>query len=194
MNIKGVPDSLYVPDFVSADEEAKLLADIDREPWLTDLRRRVQHYGYKYDYRSRSIDDSMCLGPIPKWLRPLRERLVERGLFSALPDQVIVNEYEPGQGIRDHVDCEPCFGPTIVSLSLGSACVMNFTERGTAHRVACLLERRSAVVLRDQARYDWTHGIPARKKDVWLGETIRRARRISLTFREVISLNSPGSQ
>ena len=186
MNITGVPDLLYIPDFISADEETELLADIDREPWLNDLRRRVQHYGYRYDYRSRAIDDSMHLGPTPGWLRFIRVRLVEHRLFRALPDQVIVNEYEPGQGIRDHVDCEPCFGRTIVSLSLGSACVMNFTQRSTADRVACLLDRRSVVVLQDRARYEWMHGIPARKKDVWHGETIHRERRISLTFRQVI--------
>lgn len=181
-----VPDLLYSPEFISREEEAELLRNIDREPWLSDLRRRVQHYGYKYDYRSRSIDDSMRMGPLPAWLLPIRERLVERGLFCTQPDQVIVNEYEPGQGIRDHVDCEPCFGPTIVSLSLASACVMNFTHRHTAHRVVLLLEPRSAIVLRDRARYEWMHGIPARKNDVWHGKTIRRGRRVSLTFRQVI--------
>jgi alkylated DNA repair dioxygenase AlkB len=28
-----------------------------------------------------------------------------------------------------------------------------------------LLERRSLIVLSDEARYDWEHGIAARKKD-----------------------------
>ena len=29
---------------------------MDARPWLSDLKRRVQHYGYKYDYRARAID------------------------------------------------------------------------------------------------------------------------------------------
>jgi alkylated DNA repair dioxygenase AlkB len=180
------PSFLYVPDFVTQAEEQGLLAHVDREPWMTDLRRRVQHYGYRYDYRARVIDISMHLGPIPMWLLRIGERLVEGGYFPELPDQVIINEYEPGQGIRDHVDCEPCFGPTIVSVSLGSACVMNLTQKGTRRRTGCLLEQRSAVVLQNSARYDWMHGIAARRKDVWFGQTIERKRRVSLTFRQVI--------
>lgn len=57
----GVTGLLYLPDFITAAEEQELLERIDREPWLTDLKRRVQHYGYKYDYRARAIDLSMCL-------------------------------------------------------------------------------------------------------------------------------------
>jgi hypothetical protein len=39
----------YIKDFVSANEEAALLSAIDGEPWRQDLKRRVQHYGYRYD-------------------------------------------------------------------------------------------------------------------------------------------------
>jgi alkylated DNA repair dioxygenase AlkB len=49
-----------------------------------------------------------------------------------------------------------------------------------------LLEPRSLVVLTDEARYNWTHGIPAREKDKWMGNTIYRKPRISLTYRRVI--------
>lgn len=187
------PSFLYVPGFLTQSDEQELLAHVERNPWLTDLRRRVQHYGYKYDYRARVIDVSMRLEPIPAWLLRVRERLVEAGYFCELPDQVIVNEYQPGQGIRDHVDCEPCFGATIVSVSLGSACVMNFTHKGTRRKVGCLLEQRSAVVLQNSARYDWMHGIAGRRKDVWLGQTIERQRRVSLTFRQVL-LGDPSKQ
>ena len=40
----------YIPDFIARDEESALIANIDEQPWLNDLKRRVQHYGYKYDY------------------------------------------------------------------------------------------------------------------------------------------------
>lgn len=45
----------YIPDFISAQEQACLLSQIDQQPWLTDLKRRVQHYGYKYDYKARTV-------------------------------------------------------------------------------------------------------------------------------------------
>ena len=102
-------------------------------------------------------------------------------------DQVIVNEYEPGQGISSHIDCEPCFKDTIVSLSLGSGCVMNFTNKfNRKHIIPIWLAPRSIVVLRDEARYEWLHGIAARKWDVWGNQRYERARRVSLTFRKVI--------
>ena len=182
----AVAGLLYLPEFVTPSEEKELLAHIDRAPWLTDLKRRVQHYGYKYDYRARAIDDSMSIGPIPEWLGSVCERQVERGLFCELADQVIINEYEPGQGITDHIDCEPCFGATVSSLSLGSTCVMNFTHKDTRETVRCLLAPRSAVVLQGEARYKWMHGIPGRKSDSWRGEKFARGRRVSLTFRKVI--------
>jgi alkylated DNA repair dioxygenase AlkB len=177
---------VYVPALVPRDAQARLLQEIDAWPWITDLRRRVQHYGYRYDYRSRSVDQSMRLGDLPAWALVVAEALQRRGLLPRLPDQVIVNEYEPGQGISNHVDCEPCFDGNIASVSLGSACVMNFTSRATGEVMPVLLEPGSVVVLTGEARYDWMHAIPARKTDTFEGRTFPRSRRVSLTFRKVI--------
>jgi hypothetical protein len=41
----------YVENFITNEEERELLEHIDRGQWLFDLKRRVQHYGYKYDYK-----------------------------------------------------------------------------------------------------------------------------------------------
>src|SRR5438445_662516 len=84
-------------------------------------------------------------------------------VFAQVPDQVIVNEYEPGQGITPHIDCEPCFGDTVASLTLGSGCVMDFTEVKGPGKASVWLERRSLVVLRDEARYEWRHSIAKSK-------------------------------
>jgi alkylated DNA repair dioxygenase AlkB len=101
-------------------------------------------------------------------------------------DQVIVNEYEPGQGIAPHVDCVPCFADTIASLTLGSSCVMEFTRLKTREKAALFLARRSLVVLSGEARYEWRHAIPGRKSDPHEGRVISRGRRLSLTFRNVL--------
>lgn len=181
-----IPGLRYVPDFVSREARDQLLRDVDAQPWLTDLKRRVQHYGYKYDYKARKIDQTMRIGPLPEWSLRIAEDLVQLGLMTELPDQLIVNEYEPGQGIAPHVDCVPCFTDTIASLSLGSACVMNFANKETEEIVPLLLDPGSLVILRGEARYNWTHGIAARKSDVFQGRTIDRRRRVSLTFRKII--------
>jgi len=177
----------YVAGFISREEETTLLQAISDAVWLADLKRRVQHYGYQYDYKRRSLDQSMYIGSIPNWASLIAERIVHQGLMSQMPDQVIVNEYLPGQGISDHVDCEPCFDDTIVSLSLGSSCIMEFkklTDRSVKKLV--YLEPRSLVVLKGDSRYGWTHGIPARDKDPWQGRRIPRKTRVSLTYRKVI--------
>jgi alkylated DNA repair dioxygenase AlkB len=167
---------VYVPDLVAPDDQARLLGEIDAAPWMTELRRRVQHYGYRYDYRSRSVDPSMRLGDLPDWAVALAEVMRARGLLARAPDQVIVNEYEPGQGINNHVDCEPCFDGIVHSVSLGSPCVMHFTSRRTGEVVPVLLEPGSLVVMAGAARYDWMHGIPARKADTFQGRTFDRSR------------------
>src|SRR5687767_7059734 len=111
--IAAVPGLQYIPSYLPPAEQQRLLAVIDQQPWLADLKRRVQHYGYRYDYTRRAIDDSLFLGPIPAWAVPLADRLHREGWIAQRPDQLIVNEYLPGQGISSHVDCVPCFGDTI---------------------------------------------------------------------------------
>ena len=184
--IDQVPGLQYIPNFVAQEKHDALLAVIDDLPWLGDLKRRVQHYGYKYDYKKRAIDASMKVGDLPDWAVLLSQQAVEQKLSPYLFDQVIVNEYEPGQGISRHVDCEPCFDDVIISVSLGAPCVMHFTALKDKQNVPVILEPRSAVVLSGDARYKWQHSIRANKKEVAHGQTIVRARRVSLTFRKVI--------
>lgn len=183
----------YIVDFIDHDTHDQILSQVDASPWLSDLKRRVQHYGYKYDYKSRIINYSMRIGPLPVWAEKLAVQLCQRGLMKEMADQLIVNEYLPGQGIANHVDCVPCFTDTIASLSLGSSCVMNFTNKQTEQSIPIWLEPRSLVVLQDEARYAWTHGIASRKSDPFQGRTIQRSRRVSLTFRKVILASTVGS-
>ena len=176
----------YVPGFVAGPDEAGLLAAVDGMTWLTDLKRRVQHYGYRYDYKARKADPSMYLGPLPDWAQPLAMRLAADGYMDHAPDQLIVNEYEPGQGISAHVDCVPCFGPVICSVTLGSACTMEFSALEGDAAESLRLERGSLLILAGEARYGWRHAIPGRKTDRVAGQAQARGRRVSLTFRTVV--------
>src|SRR4051794_38857247 len=171
-----VPGLKYVAGFVADPDEAALLAAVDAEPWLADLKRRVQHYGYRYDYKARKVDPSMYLGPLPAWAQPLAARLVADGHMAMAPDQLIVNEYEPGQGITAHVDCVPCFGPVVCSVTLGSQCVMELLALKGDGAESLLLERGSLVVLAGESRYKWRHAIPGRKSDKVGGQVMPRGR------------------
>ena len=181
----------YVATYLDRDEQSHLLEVIDQQPWNTELRRRVQHYGYRYDYKKRSVTESDYLGPLPRWLVALAEHMQRAGWLDTLPDQVIINEYQPGQGIASHVDCIPCFGDTIVSLSLGSPCVMMFSSLITAMQTEIFVEPGSLIVMQGEARHRWRHGIPARKNDMFEGRVSKRGRRVSVTFRQVTLSGEP---
>jgi len=183
-NIAGL--EIY-PDFITQEEEKALIKSIDNSPWQDVLKRRVQHYGYKYYYRARKINNSLFLGALPSWSEIISQRMADKKIINFTPDQAIINEYEIGQGISPHIDCEPCFGDTIISLSLGSSCVINFEKNiHSKDKIGIFLEPRTLLVMKEESRYDWYHGIPQRKSDKFSGETIKRARRISITFRKVI--------
>lgn len=179
------PGARAIENFVSAAQNEILLANLDGAPWRPDLKRRVQHYGWRYDYRARQVTEDMRLGPLPDWLAPFAQAVGRAPDFEQSPDQVIINEYRPGQGISAHIDCEPCFGPAIASLSLGGPAEMVFKRRRTGERRRLILKPLMLLILSGEARYDWTHEIPARKSDVINGVRQPRTRRVSLTFRTV---------
>lgn len=176
-------------DFLTKEEEQELLTNIDKNEWLSDLKRRVQHFGYKYDYKARRLDHSFYIGKIPNWMVFLCDRLLEMKIISFKPDQAIINEYVDDQGIAAHIDCEPCFDDTIISISLSGPCVMNFQkEISTKERdkIALFIPKRTLLVMTKESRYNWYHGIPPRKSDKFNGQIHNRQRRVSITFRKVI--------
>lgn len=97
-------------------------------------------------------------------------------------------------GIPPHVDTHSPFADTIISLSLGSDIVMEFRKPKVednklyeAH-VSVSLPRRSLLIMSDESRYGWKHGITPRKIDVIRNPdghltTKFRSQRISYTFR-----------
>jgi alkylated DNA repair dioxygenase AlkB len=177
---------IYLPNFITAETEDLLAQHLDLASWNNDLKRRVQHFGYRYDYKARRVTTDSHLGPLPAWLKPVTRAFAAAGYTSKTPDQVIANEYLPGQGIRAHIDCEPCFGPVVASLSLLSHCEMVFRSIDGSAKAGIILEPRSLVVLSGDGRYQWTHEIPARKSDMINGLRQQRGRRISLTVREML--------
>lgn len=181
-NYLDVQGLAYLPQLLTLAEQVKVLAAIDKMPWQDDLKRRVQHYGYKYDYKARAVNHSMYVGPLPRFAVEVAHRLMSHGLIDELPDQLIVNEYHAGQGISAHLDCEPCFKNTIVTISLGSTYEMDFISLESSEVRSTRLEPGSALVLRGAARDQWKHRIKARKND----HGVPRGRRVSLTYRNVI--------
>ncbi|WP_428116879.1 alpha-ketoglutarate-dependent dioxygenase AlkB [Candidatus Poriferisodalis sp.] len=186
---------VYHEQFLTAPEELDFLAQIDASEWLTDLSRRVLHFGFKYDYSNRRLDESARIGAFPAWLTSLASKVytaasedVQRLLEAQQPfEQAIVNEYQPGQGIAPHIDRD-CFGPAVATVSLGSAINMDFSRDATGDEHVQRLEPRSLLLLHGEARTTWRHSIAKRRKDEWHGQVLERKRRVSITFRTIADL------
>ena len=194
--VPDIPGLQYYADFLSVDEQESAIRNMEDQPWRSDLERRVQHYGWRYDYRVRTVDRDMHIGALPQWLQEIAERLyTETHLFDRVPDQAIVNEYEPGQGIAMHADRQ-CFGPTVATVSLGDAWRMDLRPAGgkADTRVDILLEQGSALLMTGDARWRWFHGIAKRLKERTDQGSRLRKRRLSLTFRTVLYDAQKGGQ
>ncbi|KAM9974305.1 hypothetical protein ACTFIR_012826 [Dictyostelium discoideum] len=94
----------------------KLWEEVNNEEWLTDISRRTQHYGYKYNYKSRSLNSGDIAPPFPQWASDLCCHLMKEGLIDDFPQQLIVNEYKYNQGISAHIDSK-IFDNIIFSIS-----------------------------------------------------------------------------
>ena len=190
----GVPGLHVVQNFLSESEEDDIVIQVDGNDWSNELPRRVQHYGWRYDYTSRKIAASMRIGPLPDWAITIAHRLVDSGCVQELPDQLIVNEYRGDQGISRHIDSTSSFADGVAMISLLEPWEMDFRRKNGREKVTLKLERRSATILTGDARYRWTHEIPKRKTEPGVikpgnkkPSRVLRGRRISLTFRKVIA-------
>ncbi len=141
-----IPGLHVIEDFITKEEEEKYLSVFDGEgaQWEDGISRRVQHYGFPFNYRTLMLDYNRPVAPIPK---PMCDHLIERMLsvgrkmekdnkheddeaIDAMPlSQMTVNEYEPGQGIASHIDTFNCFGPDIYIVSMCSGITMTLTHQ-----------------------------------------------------------------
>ncbi len=176
-DIVSAPEGLrYFAALLSESEELGFVSWIDAQPWDTGYSRRRQFYGASYDLGEAERE-------IPAILMSLGQRLQREGLLREVPDQVLINEYLPGQGIAAHVDLHPQFGDEVAMVSLLDSYPMRFARGDQTFDQ--WLQRRSACVISGRSRYDWTHEIPRRHSDPVAGGGRRmRGRRLSITFRK----------
>ncbi|XP_063807647.1 alkylated DNA repair protein alkB homolog 8 isoform X3 [Pseudophryne corroboree] len=164
------PGLVIVEDFVSPDEELVMLENIlwevDNSNQKSLKHRRVKHYGYEFRYDNNNVDKDQPLpGGLPEFCNSVLDRCLLQGLIKNRPDQLTINQYEPGQGIPPHIDTHSAFEDEIISLSLGAEIVMDF-KPPSGSSVPVMLPRRSLLVMSGESRHLWTHGITPRKFDV----------------------------
>jgi alkylated DNA repair dioxygenase AlkB len=177
----------YRADFITAEEEADLLAEIGQLP-LREARykeftakRRIVSYGGTYDFASNEL---LPAGPIPQFLHGLCERLAG---WAAVPAQefthAVIAEYQTGTQLGWHRDV-PEF-ELVCGVSLAGAARMRlrrypYRKGSRAQTLAITLEPRSAYILRGEVRWRWQHSIPP-TKTLRYSITFRSRRRIEAT-------------
>lgn len=180
----AVPGLFLYRDFISESLENELMAEIDAQPWVVDYDRRLQYYGYRNELE-KPYDLVKFPVAIPPVVYNLSQELVKKGILDQQPDQVIVNEYSPGQGLRPHKD-RNYFDNQICGINLGSGCIMKFIQISGKEVTDVEIPRRSLYVMQDEAQYKFNHSIPPRKKDNINGNFKHRERRVSITYRKVM--------
>ncbi|XP_027711212.1 alpha-ketoglutarate-dependent dioxygenase alkB homolog 6 isoform X1 [Vombatus ursinus] len=210
--VEQVPPIIYyVPDFISEQEETQLLRQVYEAPkpkWTQLSGRKLQNWG------GLPHPKGMVPEQLPRWLQHWVDAVSSLGLFGgAQANHVLVNEYQPGEGIMPHED-GPLYYPTVSTISLGSHTVLDmYLPRGPElekdpreeqpqplPKFSLLLEPRSLLVLRGEAYTHLLHGIRPTSIDA-LTETpvanaaacpsaqpdalLPRGTRVSLTIRRV---------
>ncbi|WP_244553962.1 alpha-ketoglutarate-dependent dioxygenase AlkB [Bradyrhizobium arachidis] len=176
----GLPEGMkYQRDFLTAEEEERLLIDIKALPFrefefrgFTGKRRTVS-FGWRYDFNGGGLTKA---DDMPEFLTGLRGRAEAfAGSAPGSFQQVLVTEYASGAGIGWHKD-RSVFGD-VVGISLLSACLFRLRRRKDIgfeqHNLSA--EPRSIYLLRGPSRTEWQHSIPA-------VESLR----YSITFRNLL--------
>ena len=153
-------------DVISVEEEAELLnALVEAEQKSIEINNRIAlRYG-------NSIYSNTKLEPIPDYLLDLSNKLIDKKILDALPEDISINIYYPGNKMLPHIDKIDA-GPVITILSLLSDA--NLILSYGSKKEIVLLPSRSVVQLKDKYRTHWKHSIE-KVKD----------KRISIVFRQV---------
>ncbi|KAF2824675.1 hypothetical protein CC86DRAFT_45815 [Ophiobolus disseminans] len=213
------PDFYYIPDFISAEEEASILQKIPSNRWTHLTHRRLQAHP-----STLTKSNTLLAAPLPTYLTSsILPRFNALSIFDDTPHQapnhVLINEYKPGEGIMPHED-GLAYAPVVATVSLGGSMVLDISAKADGHQenfelpARIFQEPRSLLITTGSAYCDLMHGIAAVEVDEDLGagsvanwgllgdkEGIEgmsgrsvRATRVSLTFRDVMRVSKAASK
>ncbi|WP_116809148.1 alpha-ketoglutarate-dependent dioxygenase AlkB [Steroidobacter cummioxidans] len=165
------PGLIYREDFITPEEEQRLLSEIQRLSLQESqyrqytARRRTVNFGFSYDFTHLRSQPAPA---IPEFLTPLRTRAAE--WVGVRPEdfvQALIAEYQPGTPLGWHRDV-PDY-EVVVGCSLAGTARLRFrpypwSAEKKKQVFALQLAPRSAYILRDQARWGWQHHVPPTKE------------------------------
>ncbi|KAK3090956.1 hypothetical protein FSP39_016042 [Pinctada imbricata] len=170
---------LIFEDFITKQEETALMNEI--EPYMRRLRYEHDHWddaihGYRETERRNWNEEN--------------SKVLKRVQDVAFPPPtaklayVHILDLQKTGYIKPHIDAVRFCGNTIAGLSLLSSSVMRLVHDKQKDKYAdFLLKRRSLYIMRDKARYDYTHEVLDEDNSKFKGEIVPRERRISVILR-----------
>ncbi|EDV22328.1 uncharacterized protein TRIADDRAFT_28544 [Trichoplax adhaerens] len=173
-------DMLVLEDFITQEEEELLFSEI--QPAFKRLKYEYSHWDdaiHGFRETEKTNWSSECNSIIAR----VRETAFDSN-DQIMPFVHILDLAENGY-IKAHVDSIKFCGRTIAGISLLSASIMRLKLDGKPDDIPVdiLLQRRSLYIMKDSARYDYTHEILKDEESHWKGVHIPRSRRISVIRR-----------
>lgn len=196
-------DMIIVEDFISEAEELTLIAEAEKS---------IKRMRYEYDHWDNAIHGYREMEKVdwlPE-NRILFDRVRKFAFVSDVMPHVHILDLAKDGIIKPHVDSSRYCGTTIAGLSLLTDCIMrlrrvdemkyvqakmgednkdaiNNSNKSTAaieydYFVDCLLKRRSLYVMKNVARYNFTHEVLATNSE-FKGVNVEKERRISIICR-----------
>jgi alkylated DNA repair dioxygenase AlkB len=161
----------YVPDFISAEEEEKLLQEIKTISLHTlvfqgyEAKRRVASFGWDWSFEKRTLSKGK---EIPQAFEWLMERVAQHVQLKAKDfKELLVTEYPTDAVINWHRDAPPF--DLIAGISLATDCTFRLRPHDKAKQnrkniITLPVQRRSLYVMKNAARNEWQHSIAAVKQ------------------------------
>ena len=157
-----------------------LMIQIPSNRWTQLSKRRLQAHP-----STLTAKNTLIAASLPEWLMqfpPVRQRFAQLGIFADTkhkePNHVLINEYNPGEGIMPHED-GAAYSPVVATISLGTPIVLDIYSKrsekqdGTdgdespnlvaSHRI--FQEPGSLLVTTGEAYVNLLHGISPTTKD-----------------------------
>ena len=177
-------------EFISTDEEKYLINELDKCNWkMSQSGRRKQDFGPQVNFKRKKVKVGSFSG-FPSYCKFLLDRMKKLDSLLQFHAVELCNlEYmaERGSSIDPHIDDTWLWGEQLITINLLSNTILTLnspkgksndgiTNKSSCSEVQILMPARSLVIIEDDARYLWMHGI----KREHVGE-----KRIAMTFRNL---------
>ena len=161
-----VPGFTYVSDFLTAEEEQRLVDYIVTLPLSTfkfqgfEAKRKTFSFGFDYHFDSGKLTKGAAIPEEFGWIIHRVASFIAKEPSEIA--EVLVTENPPGSITNWHRDAPPF--AIIAGISLLTGCRFRLRPHGKESRVrqslvALPVARRSLYVMRDECRDNWEHSI-----------------------------------